>query len=204
MQPQPSPREDDWTSSSANRTERLIDRLTRSPRIMAIPQFSDPSPRLWMPTGSETLPNCGARPQRREPSHSHRSILRRYEEQSVRLESSRGVSEGDVGATEAIPDLVEKVILWAGRDAARRVSVDISERLNSLRGEETYVKGLWGTMVAGERYRLSPRQPNIRFLIQPFADGAMASRPRAAGRSPGGNGDGVCPTPRPSHGPAGP
>ena len=87
----------------------------------------------------------------------HPAILKRYEEQLLRLESAlgRGVSAGDAEAAEAIRDLVETVTVF--RDPAR-VAVEIAARLNALLGQEAYpnrVKGVWGKVVAGERYHPS-------------------------------------------------
>jgi site-specific DNA recombinase len=84
----------------------------------------------------------------------------------------RGVSAGDTEAADAIRDLVQTVTVF--RDPARPggVAVEIAGRLNALLGREAYpngVKGVWGQVVAGERYRLSQHQPNLRYLIQSFA-----------------------------------
>jgi hypothetical protein len=78
----------------------------------------------------------------------HPAILKRFEEQLVRLEQAlaRGVSAGDGEAAEAIRYLVDTVTVF--RDPARPggVAVEIAGRLNALLGEEAYpnrVKGVW-------------------------------------------------------------
>jgi hypothetical protein len=78
----------------------------------------------------------------------HPAILKRYEEQLLRLENAlgRGVSAGDTEAAEAIRDLVETVTVF--RDPVRQggVAVEIAGRLNALLGQEAYpnrVKGVW-------------------------------------------------------------
>jgi site-specific DNA recombinase len=68
------------------------------------------------------------------------TIVKRYEEQLVRLEEAlaNGVSAGDGEAAEAIRDLVDTVTVF--RDPARPggVAVEIAGRLNVLLGEEAY------------------------------------------------------------------
>src|SRR6185437_15528189 len=90
----------------------------------------------------------------------HPAILKRYEEQLRQLEKAlgKGVSAGDAEAADAIRDLVETVTVF--RDPARLggVAVEIAGRLNALLGEQAYpnqVKGVWGKVVAGGRYRQS-------------------------------------------------
>ena len=52
------------------------------------------------------------------------------------------------------------------------VTVEIAGRLNALLGEQAYpnkVRGVWGKVVAGERYRLSPHGSNPRCFLRSFA-----------------------------------
>jgi hypothetical protein len=85
----------------------------------------------------------------------HPAILKRYEQQLLRLESAlgKGVSAGDSEATEAIRDLVETVTVFRDPASPGGVAVEIAGRLNALIGEEAYpnrVKGVW---VSGPRHR---------------------------------------------------
>jgi site-specific DNA recombinase len=94
----------------------------------------------------------------------HPAILKRYEQQLLRLESAlgKGVSAGDSEATEAIRDLVEKVTVFRNPASPGGVAVEIAGRLNALIGEEAYpnrVKGVWGKVVAGEG--LEPPTPGL-------------------------------------------
>jgi len=108
----------------------------------------------------------------------HPAILARYERQLATLQDalSKGINTGDSDAAEAIRDLVETVTVF--RDPARLggVMVEIAGRLNALLGENAYpnkVRGVWGKVVAGERFiRLPPRsrplhRPPRRWLRQP-------------------------------------
>jgi hypothetical protein len=79
-----------------------------------------------------------------------------------------GINAGDSDAAEAIRDLVETVTVF--RDPARPggVVVEIAGRLNALLGENAYpnkVRGVWGKVVAGERYGLNPRHDRLVFPI---------------------------------------
>jgi site-specific DNA recombinase len=94
----------------------------------------------------------------------HPAILKRYEEQLLRLESAlgKGVSAGDTEAMEAIRDLVETVTVSRDRTRPGGVAVEIAGRLNGLLGDEAYpnhVKGVWGKVVAGEG--LEPPTPGL-------------------------------------------
>jgi len=81
----------------------------------------------------------------------------------------RAVSAADAEAAGAIRDLVETVPVF--RDPARPggVAVEIAGRLNALLSQEAYpnrVKGVWGKVVAGERYRMYPRQAALIFPME--------------------------------------
>ncbi|MGJ5150570.1 hypothetical protein [Bradyrhizobium sp. HKCCYLR1023] len=83
-----------------------------------------------------------------QPIALHPVILRRYEEQLVRLENAlgKGVSAGDEEAAEAIRDLVETVTVSRDDTRPGGVCVEIAGSLNSLIGGEAYpsrVKGVW-------------------------------------------------------------
>lgn len=50
--------------------------------------------------------------------------------------------------------------------------IEVKERLAALVGGELFPQAHYNSgsrMVAGERYRFSPHQPNLRYLIQSFA-----------------------------------
>lgn len=99
-----------------------------------------------------------------QPVALHPVILRRYEEQLMRLESALGksVSAGDEEAAEAIRDLVETVTVTRNDTRSGGVCVEIAGRLNSLIGGDAYpsrVKGVWGKVVAGEG--LEPPTPGL-------------------------------------------
>jgi site-specific DNA recombinase len=77
----------------------------------------------------------------------HPAILKRYEEQLLRLESAlgRGIGAGDAEAAEAIRDLVETVTVFRDLTSPGGVAVEIAGRLNALLGQEAYpnrVKGV--------------------------------------------------------------
>jgi hypothetical protein len=108
----------------------------------------------------------------------HPAILARYEGQFATLQDalSKGINAGDSDAAEAIRDLVETVTVFRGPARPGGVVVEISGRLNALLGENAYpnkVRGVWGKVVAGERFiRLPPRsrpfhRPPRRWLRQP-------------------------------------
>jgi site-specific DNA recombinase len=94
----------------------------------------------------------------------HPAILKRYEEQLVRLEEAlaKGISAGDGEASEAIRDLVDTVTVFRAPARPGGVAVEIAGRLNALLGEEAYpnrAKGVWGKVVAGEG--LEPPTPGL-------------------------------------------
>jgi site-specific DNA recombinase len=70
----------------------------------------------------------------------------------------------DLALIGSFRSLVEAVIVQP-RKAGEEYEVRIQGRLAALMGAE--VSAI--QMVAGERYRLSPHQPNLRYLIQSFA-----------------------------------
>jgi site-specific DNA recombinase len=91
----------------------------------------------------------------------HPAILQRYEEQLGRLEEAlgKGVSTGDGEAAEAVRDLVETVTVFRDPGRPGGVAVEIAGRLNALLGEKAFpnqVKGVWGKVVAGDRYIARP------------------------------------------------
>ncbi|MCW1997013.1 hypothetical protein [Bradyrhizobium diazoefficiens] len=100
----------------------------------------------------------------------HPAILKRYEEQLGRLEEAltKGIRSGDGEAAEAIRDLIDRVTVFRDPSRLGGVTVEISGRLNALLGEKAFpnqVKGVWGKMVAGERYLRSPRQFSAEFTV---------------------------------------
>ncbi|MGX1168485.1 site-specific DNA recombinase [Bradyrhizobium sp. USDA 372] len=100
----------------------------------------------------------------------HPAILKRYEEQLGRLEEAlgKGVSAGDGEAAEAIRDLVETVTVFRKPERPGGLAVEIAGRLNAPLGEKAYpnrVKGVWGKVVAGERYLRSPRHLSAEFMV---------------------------------------
>jgi site-specific DNA recombinase len=101
----------------------------------------------------------------------HPAILKRYEEQLGRFEEAlaKSASAGDGEPAEAIRDLVETVTVVRD-DPARPdgVTVEIAGRPNALLGEKAYpnqVKGVWGKVVAGERYLRAPRPFSAEFMV---------------------------------------
>jgi site-specific DNA recombinase len=104
----------------------------------------------------------------------HPAILARYEQQLVHLQDalSKGVNAGDSEAAEAIRDHVEKVMVFCNPSHPGGVTVEIVGRLNALLGEQAYphgVRGVWGMMVARERYRFSPHDANLRYFLRSSA-----------------------------------
>src|SRR5262245_58917205 len=69
---------------------------------------------------------------------------------------SKGVRAGDSEAAEAIRELIETVTVFRDHSRPSGVTVEITGRLNALLGERAYpngVRGVWGKMVAEERYQ---------------------------------------------------
>jgi site-specific DNA recombinase len=102
-----------------------------------------------------------SQPPAAHPIALHPVILKRYEDQVVRLENvlGKGFSAGDTEAAEAIRDLVETITVSRNVTRPGGVRVEISGRLNSLIGGQAYpsrVTGVWGKMVAGVRYIAIP------------------------------------------------
>jgi DNA invertase Pin-like site-specific DNA recombinase len=88
----------------------------------------------------------------------HPAVLARYEEQLVELRNalSKGIRAGDSDAAEAIRELIETVTVFRDHSRPGGVTVEIAGRLNALLGEQAYpnkVRGVWGKMVAEERYQ---------------------------------------------------
>lgn len=82
---------------------------------------------------------------------------------------SKGISAGDSEAADALRNLIETVTVFRHPLRPGSVTIEITGRLNQLLGEEIYsekVRGVWGKMVARERYRFSPHDPNLRYVIQ--------------------------------------
>ena len=78
------------------------------------------------------------------------------------------VAARDAEAAEAIRDLVDTITVFRDPPRPGGVAVEIAGRLNALLGEATNpnrVTGVWGKMVAGEGYRLSPHVVNLRYFI---------------------------------------
>jgi len=101
----------------------------------------------------------------------HPAILARYERELATLQDalSKGINAGDSDAAEAIRDLVETVTVF--RDPARPggVLVEIAGRLNALLGENAYpnkVRGVWGKVVAGDRYTAIPTYDSALFAYR--------------------------------------
>ena len=104
----------------------------------------------------------------------HPAVLARYEEQLTSLQEAldRGARAGDSECAEAIRDLVETVTVFRDTSKPGGVEVEIVGRLTALLGEKAYpngVRGVWGKMVAEERYRLSPHPQNVRYRLRSSA-----------------------------------
>jgi site-specific DNA recombinase len=102
---------------------------------------------------------------------THPALLVRYEQQSGNLRSalSNGAAAEDPETAEAIRKLVETVTVHRNSSHPGRVTVQISGRLNALLDENAYpnkVRGVWGRMVARERFRSDPHYANLRFLLR--------------------------------------
>ena len=100
----------------------------------------------------------------------HPAVLARYEEQLTRLQETLagGLKAGNSESAEVMRHLVETVTVFRDpRDGG--VEVEIVGRLTALLGEKAYpngVRGVWGKMVAEERYRLSPHPENLRYMLR--------------------------------------
>src|SRR5882757_7909550 len=110
-------------------------------------------------------------------------MLARYQEQLVELQDalSKGINAGDSEAAEAIRGLVETVTVFRDPSRPGGVTIEITGRLNALLGEHAYpnkVRGVWGKMVAGERFIRLP--PSISAFSPSAAPLAEATR-RLAG-----------------------
>ena len=87
----------------------------------------------------------------------HPAVLARYEKQLDALQAvtAKGTARGDIGAAEALRDLIESVTV---RRSTKRggVAVEIKGRLDALLGPEKQragnVRGVWGSVVAGEGF----------------------------------------------------
>jgi hypothetical protein len=82
---------------------------------------------------------------------------------------SKGLNAGDSEAAEAIRDLVETVTVFRNPSHPGGVTVEIVGRLNALLGELAYphnVRGVWGKMVARDRYRQTPPGKTREFCIK--------------------------------------
>jgi site-specific DNA recombinase len=115
----------------------------------------------------------------------HPAILASYERQLATLQDalSKGINAGDSDAAEAIRDLVETVTVF--RDPARPggIVVEIAGRLNALLGENAYpnkVRGVWGKVVAGERFTRYPRYCRTAVHLSPDRPGGLGARPDRA------------------------
>jgi len=113
----------------------------------------------------------------------HPAVLARYQEQLVELQDalSKGINAGDSDAAEAIRCLVETVTVFRDPSRPGGVTIEITGRLNALLGEHAYpnkVRGVWGKMVAGERFIRLP--PSISAFSPSAAPLAEATR-RLAG-----------------------
>lgn len=90
----------------------------------------------------------------------HPAVLARYEQQLIQRQEalSKGVNAGDSEATEAIRDLVETVTVFRDPTRPGGVTVEIAGRLTALLHEPIFpnnVRGVWGKVVARDRYRFS-------------------------------------------------
>ena len=113
----------------------------------------------------------------------HPAVLARYQEQLVELQDalSKGINAEDSEAAEAIRGLVETVTVFRDPSRPGGITIEITGRLNALLGEHAYpnkVRGVWGKMVAGERFIRSP--PSISAFSPSAALLAEATR-RLAG-----------------------
>jgi site-specific DNA recombinase len=115
-----------------------------------------------------------AAPPPREVIALHPAVLARYEEQLTNLQEAldRGTRTGDSECAEAMRDLVETVTVFRDPSKLGGVEVEIVGRLTALLGEKAYpngVRGVWGKMVAEERYRLYPHPLNVCYRLRSFA-----------------------------------
>ncbi|WP_315767115.1 hypothetical protein [Bradyrhizobium sp. SZCCHNR2009] len=114
----------------------------------------------------------------------HPRALTRYKAAIATLaeELAQGDAELTAGAFAVIRELVTAIVVHAapsdaggdGKEKAegRRVRLDIKGRLAAICGNPEMFPNIsvsGGLLVAGERYHLSPHQPNPRYLIQSFA-----------------------------------
>jgi hypothetical protein len=88
----------------------------------------------------------------------HPTVLKRYAEQLAHLQDAlaKGIKAGDSDAAEALRDLVETVTVFRDGSRPSGVEVEIAGRPPALLGAPAYpqgVKGVWGKVVAEERYR---------------------------------------------------
>lgn len=93
----------------------------------------------------------------------HPTALAQYERQTERLQEAvtAGIAAGDGEAAAALRDLVERVTVFRNPDVAGGVKIEIEGRLSALLGEAAFpnrVSGVWGAMVAEERYIPTPRR----------------------------------------------
>lgn len=104
----------------------------------------------------------------------HPAVLAHYEEQLTSLQGAlrRGARSGDSECAEAIRDLVDTVTVFRDTSKPGGVEVEIVGRLTALLGEQAYpsgVRGVWGKMVAEERYRLSPQLLHLTYRLRSSA-----------------------------------
>jgi hypothetical protein len=104
----------------------------------------------------------------------HPAVLARYEQQLTHLQDalSKGINAGDSEAAEAIRDLVETITVFRNPSHPGGVTVEIVGRLNALLGEQAFphrAQGVWGKMVARDRYRFSPHDANLRYFLRSSA-----------------------------------
>lgn len=112
----------------------------------------------------------------------HPKALSRYKQAVARL--AEELKQGSPTEFAVIRELVTGIVVHASpsrpggagskanAEDDRHVRIDINGRLAALCGNSALFPNLaisGGSLVAGERYRFSPHQPNIRYLIQSFA-----------------------------------
>jgi hypothetical protein len=101
----------------------------------------------------------------------HPAVLARYEQQLEKLQESLAscVASGETEAAHAMRDLVQCVNVLREDSRPGGVIVEITGRLNDLLGEKAYpnrVKGVWGSVVAEERYKRSPHVELVPFAYR--------------------------------------
>ena len=103
----------------------------------------------------------------------HPAALREYEEHVDRLQAvfSQGVTPDYEEASNKIRSLIARVTL---RPSEEGFKIELQGRLALLMGASNLFPNMriaasGGSMVAEERYRLSPQHPNVRYRLRSCA-----------------------------------